>query len=124
MGMWIGRNRKARVTYGFDEIALVPGEITINPLEVDTTFEIPRKDQEPIKLKIPILASAMDKGVQLHLPTDAVVAMVAHKDQMPTSPLSGVHFFPFGGLKKTADWANKVIAGDFELNNDGGLNVP
>ena len=31
MGMWIGRNRKARVTYGFDEIALVPGEITINP---------------------------------------------------------------------------------------------
>ena len=26
MGMWIGRNRKARVTYGFDEIALVPGQ--------------------------------------------------------------------------------------------------
>jgi IMP dehydrogenase len=44
MGMWIGRNRKARVTYGFDEIALVPGEITINPNEVDTSFEIPRKD--------------------------------------------------------------------------------
>ena len=41
MGMWIGRNRKARVTYGFDEIALVPGEITINPNEVDTSFEIP-----------------------------------------------------------------------------------
>ena len=26
MGMWIGRNRKARVTYGFDEIALVMTE--------------------------------------------------------------------------------------------------
>ncbi len=61
MGMWIGRNRKARVTYGFDEIALVPGEITINPNEVDTTFQIPRPgDQEPLKLKIPIIASAMD----------------------------------------------------------------
>lgn len=60
MGMWIGRNRKARVTYGFDEIALVPGEITINPAEVDTTFLIPRKNAEPINLKIPILASAMD----------------------------------------------------------------
>ncbi len=60
MGMWIGRNRKARVTYGFDEIALVPGEITINPMEVDTTFLIPRKNAEPINLKIPILASAMD----------------------------------------------------------------
>ena len=60
MGMWIGRNRKARVTYGFDEIALVPGEITINPNEVDTSFKIPRKDGSAFTLKIPIIASAMD----------------------------------------------------------------
>jgi IMP dehydrogenase len=60
MGMWIGRNRKARVTYGFDEIALVPGEVTINPNEVDTTFMIPRPSGASIPLKIPILASAMD----------------------------------------------------------------
>jgi len=60
MGMWIGRNRKARVTYGFDEIALVPGEVTINPNEVDTSFKIPRKDGSAITLKIPIIASAMD----------------------------------------------------------------
>jgi IMP dehydrogenase len=58
--MWIGRNRKARVTYGFDEIALVPGEVTINPNEVDTSFKIPRKDGGHITLKIPIIASAMD----------------------------------------------------------------
>jgi IMP dehydrogenase len=60
MGMWIGRNRKARVTYGFDEIALVPGELTVNPNEVDTSFKIPRKDGSAIELKIPIIASAMD----------------------------------------------------------------
>lgn len=60
MGMWIGRNRKARVTYGFDEIALVPGSITINPNEVDTSFEIPHPTGAPLKLKIPIFASAMD----------------------------------------------------------------
>src|SRR5271167_3395348 len=60
MGMWIGRNRKARVPYGFDEIALVPGEVTINPAEVDTSFQIPRKDGSAITLKIPIIASAMD----------------------------------------------------------------
>jgi IMP dehydrogenase len=60
MGMWIGRNRKARVTYGFDEIALVPGDITINPNEVDTSFHIPRPDGGQISLKIPIIASAMD----------------------------------------------------------------
>lgn len=60
MGMWIGRNRKARVTYGFDEIALVPGAVTINPNEVDITWEIPRPDGGAIKLALPILASAMD----------------------------------------------------------------
>ena len=58
--MWIGRNRKARVTYGFDEIALVPGEVTINPAEVDTSFRIPKPDGGTIDLTIPILASAMD----------------------------------------------------------------
>jgi len=65
MGMWIGRNRKARVTYGFDEIALVPGSITINPNEVNTTFQLPRSDAAPLELKIPILASAMDGVVDV-----------------------------------------------------------
>jgi IMP dehydrogenase len=63
--MWIGRNRKARVTYGFDEIALVPGSVTINPNEVDTTFRLPRREGAPLELKIPILASAMDGVVDV-----------------------------------------------------------
>jgi IMP dehydrogenase len=65
MGMWIGRNRKARVTYGFDEIALVPGRVTINPNEVETTFRLPRKNAAPLEFKIPILASAMDGVVDV-----------------------------------------------------------
>lgn len=70
MGMWIGRNRKARVTYGFDEIALVPGDITINPNEVDTSFQIPRPDGGFISLKIPIIASAMDGVTDVHFCTE------------------------------------------------------
>ena len=65
MGMWIGRNRKARVTYGFDEIALVPGRVTINPNEVDIAWRLPRRDAEPLNFKIPILASAMDGVVDV-----------------------------------------------------------
>jgi IMP dehydrogenase len=65
MGMWIGRNRKARVTYGFDEIALVPGRVTINPNEVDTRCQFSRAGGPPIELKIPILASAMDGVVDV-----------------------------------------------------------
>src|SRR3954462_4848773 len=70
MGMWIGRNRKARVTYGFDEIALVPGRITINPNEVDTRFRLSARDGTPIELKIPVLASAMDGVVDVRFATE------------------------------------------------------
>jgi len=60
MGMWIGRNRKARVTYGFDDIALVPGDVTINPNEVDTSFQVGAHE-----IRVPILASAMDGVVDV-----------------------------------------------------------
>jgi IMP dehydrogenase len=63
--MWIGRNRKARVTYGFDEIALVPGRVTMNPNEVDITWRLSRRGAEPLAFKIPILASAMDGVVDV-----------------------------------------------------------
>ena len=60
MGMWVGRGRKARRCYGFDEIALVPGNITINPNEVDTSWQI-----EDIKINVPIMAAAMDGVVDV-----------------------------------------------------------
>ena len=60
MAEWIGINRRARRCYGFDEVALVPGDRTINPNEVDTRCEIAGK-----KLSIPILAAAMDGVVDV-----------------------------------------------------------
>ncbi|MBF0521587.1 MAG: GuaB3 family IMP dehydrogenase-related protein [Candidatus Omnitrophica bacterium] len=60
MGEWIGIDRRARRCYGFDEVALVPGMQTINPNEVDTSWEIGE-----MKLKIPIIAAAMDGVVDV-----------------------------------------------------------
>ncbi len=60
MGMWLGRGRKARRCYGFDEIALVPGSVTVNPNEVDTSWKIGNK-----KFPVPIIASAMDGVVNV-----------------------------------------------------------
>ncbi len=60
MGMWVGRGRKARRCYGFDEVALVPGTVTINPNEVDPSWEIGAK-----KYRVPILAAAMDGVVDV-----------------------------------------------------------
>lgn len=47
--------RELRRAYGFDEVALVPGDVTINPDQVDTTFNLGH-----LRFDIPILASAMD----------------------------------------------------------------
>src|SRR5437870_4707279 len=55
MGMWVGRGRKARVAYGFDDIALVPGTVTINPNEVDIAWELCGH-----RFELPIIAAAMD----------------------------------------------------------------
>ena len=60
MAEWIGIGRRARRCYGFDEIALVPGAQTVNPNEVDTSFQI-----EGRRFKVPILAAAMDGVVDV-----------------------------------------------------------
>lgn len=60
MADWIGIGRRARRCYGFDEVALVPGNMTINPNEVDTTFQLGK-----IKFSVPILAAAMDGVVDV-----------------------------------------------------------
>ena len=40
MAEYIGIKRKVRMVYGFDDVALVPGTITINPEDVDIGFEL------------------------------------------------------------------------------------
>ncbi len=60
MAEWIGIGRRARRCYGFDEIALVPGAQTVNPNEVDMSFELAGK-----KFKLPIFAAAMDGVVDV-----------------------------------------------------------
>ena len=44
-----------RRAYGFDEVSLVPGDVTINPDQVDTKFQL-----EDLTFDIPVLAAAMD----------------------------------------------------------------
>ena len=53
--MATARIKELRRVYGFDEVAIVPGDLTINPELVSTDFPI-----DGITLKTPVLASAMD----------------------------------------------------------------
>ena len=53
-----GRFKEMERAYGFDEVALVPGDVTINPDQTDIRFTIGE-----FEFAIPILASAMDAVV-------------------------------------------------------------
>jgi len=55
MAFFIGKDREARRVYGFDEVALVPGSVTVNPEEVDITWKL--RDR---RFEIPLIAAAMD----------------------------------------------------------------
>ncbi|MGA2090626.1 MAG: GuaB3 family IMP dehydrogenase-related protein [Endomicrobiales bacterium] len=61
MAFFIGKDREARRAYGFDEVAIVPGNITVNPEEVQIAMSIGNTS-----LEIPFLASAMDGVVDVN----------------------------------------------------------
>lgn len=62
MDIEIGRGKKARRAYGIDEIALVPGNRTLDPSLADTKWRIGNIERE-----IPIIASAMDGVVDVRM---------------------------------------------------------
>lgn len=72
MGEWIGRGRKARRAYGFDEVAIVPGQVTIDPEETDISWTLGGR-----RIETPIVAAAMDGVV---------------------SPAFAIEFSKYGGL--------------------------
>lgn len=62
MTIELGHSKQVRRAYGIDEIALVPGNRTIDPQITDTSWEI-----GGIKREIPIIASAMDGVVDVEM---------------------------------------------------------
>jgi IMP dehydrogenase len=54
--------KQLRQSYGFDEVAIVPGDVTLNPDQTSTDFQI-----GDFTFKIPIVASAMDGVVDVNM---------------------------------------------------------
>src|SRR5213596_1180748 len=55
MEVEIGRGKKGRRAYGFDDIAIVPSRRTRDPEDVDISWEI-----DAFHFELPLMASAMD----------------------------------------------------------------
>lgn len=56
------------------------------------------------------------KLLTVSAPDRLVTDLAAYKARDPKCGIAGVHMYPLGGLKKTADWAYAVADGRFELN--------
>ena len=57
---FIGKGRAARRTYGFEEIALVPASATVDPEDVDTSWQVAGRT-----FALPVIAAAMDSVVDV-----------------------------------------------------------
>jgi methylenetetrahydrofolate reductase (NADPH) len=68
-------------------------------------------------------AGQLTKLLTVSAPDEQLVALAKYKSENPQSKITGLHFFPFGGLKRTTDWLKKLAEGNFELSGEGGLNV-
>src|SRR5213079_1568058 len=61
MEIEIGRGKKGRRAYGFDDIAIVPLWRTRDPDDIDISWTL-----GPYRFELPLLASAMDGVVSPH----------------------------------------------------------
>ncbi len=84
--------KQLRPAYGFDEVALVPGTVTINPEQVDTSFTLAN-----FTFQIPVLASAMDAVVD---PSFAVLM----------SQLGGLAVLNLDGVQVRYEDAAEILA--------------
>jgi len=91
MAEWIGIGKRARRCYGFDEIALVPGRVTINPEEIDTSWEFAGK-----RFAVPIMAAAMDGVVDV-------------KFAIEMSRLGGIAVLNLDGVQTRYDNPSEVL---------------
>ncbi|MBI4285977.1 MAG: IMP dehydrogenase, partial [Chloroflexi bacterium] len=84
--------KQLRRAYGFDEVAIVPGDVTINPDQTKIDLQI-----GDFNLTIPILAAAMDAV------TDVNFAILMHK-------LGGLAVLPLEGVQARYEDPAEILA--------------
>ncbi len=90
--MTISKFKQLRRCYGFDEVAIVPGDITVNPDQINIDFKI-----ENFTFSIPIIASAMDAV------TDVSFAILMSK-------LGGLAVLNLEGIQTRYDNPEEILA--------------
>ncbi|MEQ8585587.1 MAG: methylenetetrahydrofolate reductase [Thalassobaculaceae bacterium] len=61
-------------------------------------------------------ARNLAKLMLVQAPDKLILDLATYKATDPDCGIERLHFYPFGGLAKTAEWANSVAAGDFAVD--------
>ena len=110
MELEIGRGKKARRAYGFDDIAIVPSRRTRDPDDVDISWKL-----GPYRFDLPLLASAMDGVVS---PTTATHHRQARR---PRRPEPRGHLLPLRGRRRAARAHRGAAQGPRDARDAGDL---
>ncbi len=97
----IGGRKKARKTFGFDEISLVPGKVTLDIDLCDTSFILGKH-----KFAFPIIASSMD-------------SVISPKSAVELSNLGGLGVLNLQGLYTRYENQSEVLEKITSVDNDG-----
>ena len=64
-------------------------------------------------------AGNLFKLARLSYPDGLITALARHRAEDPQCRIERLHFYPFGGLARTARWIEAIRAGAFTLHDDG-----
>ena len=87
----VGKGKKARISYGLDDIAIVPSKRTRDASEIDISYKL-----GPYEFDLPFLASAMDGVVNVDV-------------AIQTGKLGGLGILNLEGLQTRYEDANKIL---------------
>ena len=119
--------------FGFDPDAVTDWEQSTSAAGIDLPIHVGMAGPASLKQLVKFAAmcgigssarmlatrtGAMANLLRTQAPDELITHLGRHRAAHPDSRLRRAHFFCFGGVLKTARWANAVRAGSFELNRE------
>ena len=66
-------------------------------------------------------AMNITKLTNTRTPDKLIADLADYKESNPSSKLTKLHFYAFGGIKKTSEWLQNIINSELEINDNNGF---
>lgn len=65
----------------------------------------------------------ISKIASMNTPDKLINDLAMYKKSNISSKLEKIHFYPFGGMKRTSSWANAILNNDISIETTGGIRI-